>query len=389
MQAVADIVIIGAGVIGCSTAYHLARKGITDVLILEMDQVGSGSSGKSASMLSLQFCTNELSARMALYSYDRYMQFEEEIGVSIDFKRTGWVSLATQETAGHLLQVARMSQSLGITTEVLTPEDIRHRYPEINTEDIAIGTWGPDDGPFDPHMIMWGYISRAREMGAKLREGTRATGMRVRKGRVEGVETDEGFIATGTVVNAGGPWAIDIGRWVGVEVPIINSARSILVTGPFPEIPSDRPFIEDVTAEWYFRPEGPGILMGMGSTPTEKLDVPFDFEVMEEMIETAIHRVPVLEKASVLTGWTGIRPLTPDDNPILGPVPGVDGFILNCGWGGTGIINAPIAGQLVAELIADGCTSTMDIGPVRIERFDGRSVEDMRAFARQDLGHSS
>jgi sarcosine oxidase subunit beta len=371
-QTTADVVIIGAGVIGCSTAYHLASQGITDVVVVEMEQVGSGSSGQSASMLSLQFCTNELSARMAQYSYDRYMRFEGEIGVSIDFKRTGWVSLATQESADHLLQIARMSQSLGIATEVLTPEEVKYRYPEIHTEDIVVGTWGPDDGPFDPHMIMWGYMRRAREMGVRLRQGVRATGVRVQNGRVEGVQTDQGFVATDVVVNAGGPWAIEIGRWVGIEIPIINSARSIVVTGPFPEIPSDRPFIEDVTVEWYFRPEGPGILMGMGSSPAEKPDVPLDSETVEEIIETAIHRVPVLKKASLLTAWTGVRPMTADDRPILGPVPSVEGFILSCGWGGTGIIQAPIAGQLVAELIGDGETSTMDIHPYGIERF----VED-------------
>ena len=378
--------------IGCSTAYHLAKAGVTDVLVVEMDQVGAGSSGQSASMLSLQFCTSELSARMAQYSYGRYMAFEEEIGVPIDFKRTGWVSLATKESAEQLLEVARMSRCLGITTETLTPEEIKHRYPEINTDDIAVGTWGPDDGSFDPHMIMWGFMRRAREMGVTLRQGVRATGVRVQKGRVAGVQTDDGFVATDVVVNAGGPWAAEIGRWVDVDVPIVNSARSILVTGPFPEIPSDRPFIEDVTAEWYFRPEGPGVLMGMGSSPTDTLDVSLDFETMDEMVATAVHRVPVLEKASVLTGWTGIRPLTLDDLPIVGPVPGVEGFILNCGWGGVGIINAPIAGQLAAELIGDGRASTMDIGPLRIERFDGRSVEDvrdLRVFARQDLDYSS
>jgi len=380
VQATTDVVIIGAGVIGCSTAYHLARVGITDVAVVEMDQVGSGSSGKSASMLSLQFSADELSACMGQYSYARYMQFEEEIGVPIDFKRIGWLSLATQENAEHLLRSAKMLQSLGIETDILTPEEIKRQYPEINTDDIVLGTWGPDDGPFDPHMIMWGYIGKAREMGVKLHQGVRATGIRVRKGQVEGVVTDEGFVATRTVVNAGGPWAIEIGKWIDVEIPIINSARSIVVTGPFPDIPSTRPFIEDVTAEWYFRPEGPGILMGMGASPAEKLDIPFRMEVVDEMIETAVHRVPVLVNASFLTGWTGIRPITLDDLPILGPVPSVDGFILNCGWGGTGIIQAPMAGQLVAEYISDGHTLTIDIGPFRMERFEGKSIEEVRGF---------
>lgn len=372
MQPTADVVIIGAGVIGCSTAYHLARMGIADIVVVEMEQVGSGSSSKSASMLSLQFCADELSARMAKYSYARYMQFEQELGVPIDFKKTGWLSLATQASSARLIENARVLQSLGIETDVLAPDEIERRYPEINTTDIVVGTWGPDDGPFDPYMIMSGYSGRAREMGVKLYEGVRATGIRIQKGRVEGVATDNGFLETRVVVNAGGPWAIEIGRWAGVEIPIVNSIRSIVVTAPFPDIPSDRPFVEDVTAEWYYRPEGPGILMGMGTTPTDKLDVQLSLEVVEEMIETAILRVPILERAYMLTGWAGIRPMTRDDRPILGPVESVDGFVLNCGWGGTGIIQAPIAGQLVAEYISYGRTLTMDGEPFSIERFAQR-----------------
>ena len=370
MQATADVVIIGAGVIGCSTAYHLARAGVTDVVVVEMDQVGSGSSGKSASMLSLQYGADELGIRMAKYSYARYMQFEQEIGVPIDFKKSGWLSLATQESAADLLKSAKMLQSSGIKTEILTPKEVKQQYPGINTDDIVLGTWGPDDGTFDPHMIMWGYANRARAMGVKLYQGVRATGIRVRKGRVEGVVTDEGFVATRTVVNAGGPWAIEIGRWVGVEIPIINRARSVVVTGPFPDIPSTWPLVADVTAGWYFRPEGPGILMGMGVSPTDELEIPFRMEVVHQLIDVAAHRVPILMNACFLTGWTGVRPTTADDLPILGPVPSIDGFILNCGWGGKGIIQAPIAGQLVAECISDGQTSTMDIAPFRVGRFE-------------------
>ncbi len=386
MKTVADVVIIGAGVIGCSTAYHLARKGITDVVVVEMEQVGAGTSSKSASMLSLQFCSDELVARMTRYCYDRYMQFEEELGAPIDFTKIGWLSLATEETAEHLRQTAEMLQSLDIETEILTPDEIAYRYPAIRVDDLVLGTWGPDDGPLDPHMVMWGYIGQAREMGVRLRQGVRATGIRVEGGQVVGVETDAGFVAAGTVVNAGGPWAIEIGRWVGVDIPIINSARSILVTGPFPDIPSDWPFVEDVTVEWYVRPEGPGLLMGMGAAPTDQLDIPFRMEVAYEMIDTAVHRVPVLESAPFMTGWTGVRPMTLDDLPILGPVQGLEGLVLNCGWGGTGIIHAPIAGELAAEYIVQGRTSTLDIDPFRMERFAGvnvREVADLRVYARQ------
>jgi sarcosine oxidase subunit beta len=237
---------------------------------------------------------------------------------------------------------------------------------------------------------MWGYVQNARRMGVVVKEGVTATGIRVRGGQVEAVETDAGTIATPVVVNAAGPWAIEIGRWVDVEVPVINSARTIVVTGPFPEIPSDRPFIEDVTVEWYYRPEGPSVLMGMGSKPTQEPEVQFNFDMLEEIIETAAQRVPVLETASVLTAWTGVRPMTLDDRPILGPVAAVDGFILSCGWGGTGIIQAPMAGQLVAEIISQGTATTMDVAPFRLERFDGQSmaeVKDLRVAARLSPGH--
>ena len=146
MQATADVVIIGAGVIGCSTAYHLAKMGITNVVVVEMDQVGSGSSSKSASMLSLQFCSDELIIRMGKYAYARYMQFEEELGVSIDFKRTGWVTLASQESADHVLGSAKLLQSLDIETEVLEPEEI---LPEKIAHTKKLGQCVQHFGPFE------------------------------------------------------------------------------------------------------------------------------------------------------------------------------------------------------------------------------------------------
>jgi sarcosine oxidase subunit beta len=171
------------------------------------------------------------------------------------------------------------------------------------------------------------------------------------------------------VVNAGGPWAIEIGRWVGVDIPIDNRARTVIVTEPIPELAPGRPFIEDLTAEWYYRPEGPSILMGMGKEPVDRMQVQPTYEMLDRMTRVACHRVPLLETARVQTTWAGVRPLTCDDRPILGPVDSLEGFFLNCGWGGMGIIQAPIAGQLVAEFVSDGHTTTMDIEPFGITRF--------------------
>lgn len=369
LKPTADIVIIGAGVIGCSTAYHLAKMGITDVAVVEMEQVGAGSSSKSASMLSLQFGHDPLLARMAQYSYQRYMGFEAEFGTTIDFRKSGWLSIASGPKARELRQHAGMLTSVGIRTEVLSPYEVKRLYPELNISDIDVGTWGPDDGPYDPHMIMWGYIKRATEKGMKLYQGERALGLNIEKGRVTGVETSSGLIATNTVVNAAGPWAHEVGAWAKVNILLTNKVRTIVMTGPLPDIPPERPFVEDENVEWYFRPETGGVLMGMGNVPTKSPETQLDSQMVDHIIDYAAQRVPVLEKATLLTAWSGVRPLTADGRPIFGRVPGVDGFLLNTGWGGVGIIQSPIAGQLMAELIRDGHTSTFESKEFGIERF--------------------
>jgi sarcosine oxidase subunit beta len=369
MEPTAEVVIIGAGVIGCSTAYHLAKTGITNVTVLEMEQVGSGTSGKSASMLSMQFGRDPLLARMAQYSYNRYMDFEVELESSIDFHKTGWLSIAAGVAAISLKHHAERLMSLNIETELLTPEEVKYYYPELNTEDIDLGTFGPDDGSFDPHMIMWGFVKKARDMGVKLYQGEKALGLMIEKGQVTGVETTSGLIATRTVINAAGPWAAEIGHWAGIEIPLTNKSRTIVMTGPLPDIPADRPFVEDESVEWYFRPETGGMLMGMGNSPTQSPEAVLDTEMVDKIIDYAIHRVPVLEKASLLTSWSGVRPLTADGRPIFGQVPGVDGLLLNCGWGGMGIIQAPVAGQLMAELVRKGQTSTFETEELQFSRF--------------------
>ena len=369
MKPSADVVVIGAGVIGCSTAYHLAKLGITNVAILEMEQVGAGTSSKSASMLSLQFGNDRLLARMAKYSYQRYMDFENELETPIDFRKTGWISVAKGDKAAQLRKNAEMLNSLQIQTEVLLPDEIKRLHPELHTDDLDVGIYGPDDGPFDPHMIMWGYIKRATEKGTKLYQGESARGIKVQNGRVAGVETASGMIATQTVINAAGPWAQKVAGWANVEIPLTNKVRTIVMTGPLPDVPEGRPFVEDENMEWYFRPETGGVLMGMGNVPTNSAETGLDNEMVNNIIDYAVHRAPVLEKASLLTAWSGVRPLTVDGRPIFGKAPNIDGFLLNTGWGGVGIIQSPVAGQLMAELVRDGHTITFDCTELELERF--------------------
>jgi sarcosine oxidase subunit beta len=369
MKNTSDVLIIGAGVIGCSTAYHLAKIGLSDISVMEMEGVASGSTSKSASMLSLQFLEDALLAQMARYSYDRYMGFEEEIGSPIDFRKIGWIYVATEETEDQLQSHARTLETLDIATKILTTAELKELCPQLHTDDIELATWGAEDGIVDAYMISSGYMKRARQLGVRLYEGVRATNILVEAGAVRGVMTTEGLIDTRVVINAGGPWAPEIGGWVNVDIPLRNSARTVVVTGATPEIPRRHPFVEDLTAEWYFRPEGDGVLMATGMRQVEGVDDRLDHEMVDANIQAAMHRVPVLEQADMLTAWTGVRPLTPDGRPIIGAVPNIEGLILNCGWGGMGIIQAPVAGQLVAELVTKGRAVTFDLEAMSLERF--------------------
>lgn len=368
MQTAADVVVIGGGVIGCSTAYSLAKAGVGDVALLEKMAVGAGSSSKSAAMLSLQFCQDALTLEMAKRSYAIYMRFEEEMGTPIDFHKIGWLYVATEQSAEALRQQAALLQENGVATEVLDPDEVKARFPALNCEDIVLGTYGPDDGPFDPHMIMSGYVKRAKELGVKVHERTRVLDILLQNGRVNGVVTDKGRISTPLVVNAAGAWGAEVGRMVGADVSLCNSARTIVVTNPIATIGNDYPFVEDLSAEWYFRPELDGVLMGMGAGPAHKPEVELDEAQVEAIVEMAMHRVPALEEASLRTAWTGVRPLTPDGRPLVGSYAEIKGFIINCGWGGVGFIMAPIAGQLAAECVAQGQIQSLDGATLRPDR---------------------
>jgi sarcosine oxidase, subunit beta len=242
----------------------------------------------------------------------------------------------------------------------------------VNVADIEFGAVCWQDGIIDPHMVMQTYVQRARKLGVEICENVEATGivLDVARNRVVGVRTTEGLISTPVVVNAAGARAVQVASWVGVHLPITNYKRTVFITDRFDEIADDAPFVNDAAVEWYFRKEGKGILMGMGREESTTYEPQLEWEFLDAIIERALYRAPILANARVMRGWAGMRSLTPDDYPILGRAPSVDGFINACGWGGHGVMHAPIGGALIAELIADGKATTLDLMPFRLERFD-------------------
>ena len=368
MKSKANVVIIGGGIQGTSVAYHLAQRGVRDVVLVEADLVGSGSSGRSAAMILLQM-SREQTIRLSQESFKEYFHFKEEFGADIGYKPIGYLNLATKEIADELRAQVALQHRFNVPTEILSPDEIKRRVPAVNVDDIEFGSVCWQDGVIDPHMVMQTYVQRARRLGAEINEQVEATGIVVEKGRVAGVQTSAGVISTSVVVNAAGARAAQVASWVGLKLPITNYKRTVFITDRFDEIADDAPFVNDMAVEWYFRKEGKGVLMGMGLEESTTFEPQLDWEFLDTLIQRALHRAPILANARVMRGWAGLRPLTPDDYPILGRAPGIDGFINACGWGGHGVMHAPIGGKLIAELIADGKTTTMDITPFALERF--------------------
>jgi len=373
----ADVVIIGGGVMGTSTAYHLALKGCQDVLLLERESFfGTQATGKCAGGIRHQFGT-EINVRISMLSLPMLDRFEEELGQPIDLRYCGYLFLLTEEKdVAAFRQQVEMQQRLGVETEWLEPAQIADLVPLANLEGVLAATFNAHDGLADPSSVVQGYVSGARRLGAKLLNDVEVADILVEGGKVQGVVTNHGEIAAPVVVNAGGPWAGEIGKLAGVDIPIVPVRRQIVVTGPIPQIPPDFPFTIDFATGLYFHREGRGILTGMAN-PDEPVGFDQSVDVDWELVhlEEAMRRLPILEQAGLASRWAGLYEVSPDAHPILGPISEVEGFYCVGGFSGHGFQHGPACGLLLAEEILSGGAHTLDITPLHNDRFrDGREI---------------
>ena len=362
---------------GASTAYHLALKGCQDVLLLERESFfGMQATGKCAGGIRHQFGT-EINVRLSLLSLPMLDRFEEELGQPIDVRHCGYLFLLTEEEdVAAFRQQVEMQQRLGAETQWLEPAQITDLVPLANLEGVVAGTFNPGDGLADPSGVVQGYVAGARRLGAKLLNDVEVTDIRVEGGRVQGVVTNLGEIATPVVVNAAGPWAGEVGKMAGVDIPVVPVRRQIAVTGPIPQIPPDFPFVIDFATGLYFHREGPGILTGMAN-PDEPVSFNQAVDTEWELVhlEEAMKRLPILEQAGLASRWAGLYEVSPDAHPILGPIPGVQGLYCIGGFSGHGFQHGPACGLLLAEEILDGGAHTLDIASLDLGRFkEGREI---------------
>ena len=366
---VADVVVIGAGAIGASIAYQLGRRGARDVLVLERDSVGAGSTSKAAGGIRVQFATRveiEFSQRGIAF----FQRFEDEMGVPCDFHQEGYLFVVTDEpTLARFRANVALQQSLGADVRVIAPDDARALVPSLNVDDALAAVWGPRDGYASPNDVVQAYAARARAHRVRIVEGTPVTGIRLEGGRVVAVETPAGVVATRRVVNAAGPWAPLVGRMAGLDLPVDPRRRHIFVTDAFDGVRHPLPLVTDCGSGFYCRSEQGAVLMSPGDIGTSTAyEAQVDWSVLETAVEKAVHRIPALEGAQVRHAWAGLRPLTPDGRAILDWAPGVEGLFLAVGFCGHGFQHSPAVGEVVASLLLDG-RCDQDLTDLRLDRF--------------------
>ncbi len=376
----ADMVIVGGGCMGASTAYHLAQRGAGRILLLEREKfLGMGSTGRNAGGVRYQFST-VVNVRLSLYSLDVIAHFQDLFGISAEYRPIGYLFLLTtpSEVATFKANV-EMQHRVGVPwVRYLTATEISQLVPLVNLDGVLGGTFCPRDGLADPNSVTQGFAKAATRLGAQIETETTVTGFRVEGGRVVAVQTDQGEVATRTIVNCAGPWAGDIGKMAGLEIPIVPLRRQFFVTDALP-VPRDHVFTIEFSSSLYFHPEGAGLLVGMANADERPgVSYAIDEEFHVKTLERALYRLPLLEQARVASQMAGLYEVTPDAHPILAEARGLRGFYIAAGFSGHGFQHSPATGKVMSEIILDGACKTVDVSMLDLERFaEGRLIREL------------
>ena len=407
MTETADVVIIGSGIVGSSVAYHLAEQGCTNVLVIEREaHQGQGSTGKSMGGVRAQFST-AVNIQMSRYSIDFFSRFDEVVGHPADYRPHGYLFCATNDRHLEYLKANRERQTaLGVKdVELVSREDIAKFVPQLRLDDIIGGTFCPTDGFVDPHSVMMGFMLNARARGARLWLDTAVTAIDVNgshpvvldralvpptvgteprpilvQRRIAGVMTSRGLVSTRIVVNAAGPWAANVARMAGAELPVEPLRRQLVPTEPFDGLPQRFPMVIDMSTGFHFRREGRGILLAWND-PEERFgfNTEFDPTFVEKILTHAAYRVPCLADAEVnpRRAWAGLYEMTPDHHAIIGPAPDVQGLYFVNGFSGHGVMHSPASGRVTADLILRGHSDLINASQLSVERFaKGKLLEE-------------
>lgn len=344
-----EVVVIGGGVVGCAISYELAKRGI-DVMLVERDRIGCHSTAKNAGGVRKQF-SSEVTVRMQVLSLRLLDEFENELGISPGFRKIGYLFvLSNEQDAAAFRRYLTLWRGLGLNDACwMTPDDVRQLVPIIRGDDVVGGTFCESDGIASPADVTYGYVAGARRLGVRVLENCEVVGLDTHQGRIARVLTTQGAISCGHVFICAGAWSRQVGRLASVNIPVDPHRRHIFVTGPVHAVKPKSPMTIDFASSFYFHPEGPGVLFGMSVQSEPSFSTETDWSILEQIEPVMRMRAPAFLDAEIRGGWAGLYEVTPDHQPILGPIHEICGLWAACGFSGHGFMQAPAVGVLLAQ----------------------------------------
>jgi sarcosine oxidase subunit beta len=371
MTDTAEVLIIGGGVHGASLAFHLARRGVS-AIVLEKKFLAAGATGRSSGLVRMHYDVRQ-DTELAWVSFQYFRNWKEMVGGDCGFRRTGFLQMVASADAETLKENVAIQQKIGVPTLLIKADDVKRLAPSFNAEDIEWAAYEPESGYAMPSDTAAALMNAAREKGARLIQECAVTGISVSGGKVSGVETTQGAFSAPVVVNAAGAWAGNINKMLGLDLPYDTWRHDTMFVARPRQVGPSHPAVIDFANEMYFRPEGNLTLVGLedGNPLGESPDSDTNHAragFVERGIDRLCRRIPIMENGALHSAHGGYDGITPDQHPMLGAA-GPEGFYLDCGFSGTGFKTSPAVGLCLSELILDGAARTVDISIYAPQRF--------------------
>jgi sarcosine oxidase, subunit beta len=365
----AGVVVVGGGVIGTSIAFHLAEAGVPDVVLIERDELGAGSTSKAAGGVRAQF-SDALNIQLGARSLRAFADFGARPGQEIDFQQVGYLFLLSrQQDVAAFERSIELQNQLGVPSRLIDPGEAKRLSPPIDTDGLLAAAFSPDDGLATPEAVVQGYAAGARRHGAHLQTACELLDVRLRGEVIQAVVTSKGVVETPALVCAAGAWSRQVGAMVGIDLPVTPYRRQVLVTEPVPELPQHLPMTIDFASSVYFHREGPGLLMGMSlDDEPPGFNLARDDAWIPRLAEVLARRAPSLVDIGIAGGWAGLYEVTPDHNALIGETPQPARLLYATGFSGHGFLQGPAVGEVVRDLFV-GRKPPVDVAPLAVDRF--------------------
>jgi sarcosine oxidase, subunit beta len=362
-------VVVGGGVIGTSIAFHLAEAGVANVVLIERDELGAGSTSKAAGGVRAQF-SDALNIQLGARSLRAFADFGARPGQEIDFRQVGYLFLLNrQQDVAAFERSIELQNRLGVPSRLIDPGEARQLSPPIDTDGLLAAAFSPDDGLATPEAVVQGYAAGARRHGAHLQTACELLDVRLRGDTIQAVATSSGVIQTPAVVCAAGAWSRQVGAMVGVDLPVTPYRRQVLLTEPVPGLPEHLPMTIDFASSFYFHREGPGLLMGMSlEDEPPGFNLARDDAWIPRLAEVLARRAPSLADIGIAGGWAGLYEVSPDHNALIGETPRPARLLYATGFSGHGFLQGPAVGEVVRDLFL-GRQPPVDVAPLAVGRF--------------------